>query len=139
MSLILDIQKSYLSLVRVDCFFLGFYSSFSQNGGLMDIIIIGTLAGVLGTIAMDLLNYLFARSGLLLRIDVRMIGRMSAGWARGRFRYRHLVAQPVRGALSSQRDLDDGLYTCTADAEKMPSNVAPSHQGISHICADCIL
>lgn len=38
---------------------------------------------------MDLLNHLFARTGLLSRIDVRVIGRMSAGWVRGRFRYRH--------------------------------------------------
>jgi hypothetical protein len=47
------------------------------------------VAGVLGTLAMDLLNLLFARSGLLVKIDVGMIGRMAAGWARGRFRYAH--------------------------------------------------
>ena len=55
----------------------------------MDIIVTGVVAGVLGTLAMDSLNHLFARTGLLLRIDVRMIGRMAAGWVRGRFRYRH--------------------------------------------------
>lgn len=55
----------------------------------MDEIYAGVLAGVLGTLAMDSLNHLFARSGVLLRIDVAMIGRMSAGWARGRFCYRH--------------------------------------------------
>jgi hypothetical protein len=55
----------------------------------MDLVITGILAGVLGTIAMDLLNHLLARTGLILRIDVRMIGRMSAGWFRGRFRYRN--------------------------------------------------
>jgi hypothetical protein len=55
----------------------------------MDLVVTGIVAGVLGTIAMDLLNHLVARTGLILRIDVRMIGRMSAGWARGRFRYRH--------------------------------------------------
>jgi len=38
---------------------------------------------------MDSLNHLFARTGMLSKIDVGMIGRMSAGWARGRFRYRH--------------------------------------------------
>jgi len=35
------------------------------------------------------LNHLFARTGMLSKIDMGMIGRMSAGWARGRFRYRH--------------------------------------------------
>ena len=54
----------------------------------MDPILTGVVAGVLGTIAMDSLNHLFARIGLILKIDVGMIGRMSAGWARGRFRYR---------------------------------------------------
>ncbi len=55
----------------------------------MDLIVTGVAAGVLGTLAMDSLNHLFARTGMLLRIDVRMIGRMAAGWAHGRFRYRH--------------------------------------------------
>jgi len=55
----------------------------------MDLIMTGILAGVLGTLAMDFLNYLFARTGILSRIDVAMIGRMSGGWARGRFCYRH--------------------------------------------------
>ena len=55
----------------------------------MDLILTGVLAGVLGTLAMDLLNLLFAHIGVLLRIDVGMIGRMSAGWARGRFCYSH--------------------------------------------------
>jgi hypothetical protein len=36
---------------------------------------------------MDSLNHLFARTGMLLKIDMRMIGRMSVGWAHGRFRY----------------------------------------------------
>lgn len=49
----------------------------------------GVLAGVLGTLAMDSLNHLFARTGHLIRIDVGMIGRMSVGWAHGRFRYGH--------------------------------------------------
>ncbi|MGD8698202.1 MAG: DUF2938 family protein [Gemmatimonadales bacterium] len=55
----------------------------------MDLVIMGVVAGGLGTLAMDSLNLLFARTGLLTRIDVGMIGRMAAGWARGRFRYGH--------------------------------------------------
>ena len=55
----------------------------------MDLIVTGVVAGVLGTLVMDSLNYLFARTGMLLKIDMGMIGRMSAGWARGRFLYRH--------------------------------------------------
>ncbi len=55
----------------------------------MDLIVTGVVAGVLGTFVMDSLNHLFARAGMLSKIDVGMIGRMSAGWARGRFRYRH--------------------------------------------------
>ena len=55
----------------------------------MDLIVTGVVAGVLGTLVMDSLNHLFARTGMILKIDVRMIGRMSAGWVRGRFRYRH--------------------------------------------------
>jgi hypothetical protein len=39
-------------------------------------------------LVMDSLNHLFARTGMLLKIDIRMIGRMSVGWAHGRFRYR---------------------------------------------------
>ena len=55
----------------------------------MDLIVTGIVAGVLGTLVMDSLNHLFARTGMLSKIDMGMIGRMSAGWARGRFRYRH--------------------------------------------------
>jgi hypothetical protein len=54
----------------------------------MNLIVSGVAAGVLGTVLMDLFNHLLARTGMLLKIDVVMIGRMSAGWARGRFRYR---------------------------------------------------
>lgn len=53
----------------------------------MDLIVAGVVAGVLGTLAMDILNYLFSRTGVVLKIDMRMIGRMSMGWAHGRFRY----------------------------------------------------
>ena len=54
----------------------------------MDLVVAGVVAGVLGTLAMDSLNHLFARSGMLLKIDVGMIGRMAVGWAHGRFCYR---------------------------------------------------
>lgn len=55
----------------------------------MDLLLTGIVAGVIGTLAMDLLNNLIARTGVLLKIDVAMIGRMAAGWTRGRFRYGH--------------------------------------------------
>ena len=55
----------------------------------MNLAATGVIAGVLGTLMMDLLNHLVARTGMITRIDVGMIGRMAAGWARGRFRYRH--------------------------------------------------
>ena len=55
----------------------------------MDLVVIGFVAGVIGTLAMDLLNNLVARTGVFLKIDVAMIGRMAAGWTRGRFRYGH--------------------------------------------------
>ncbi len=55
----------------------------------MDLVVTGVVAGVLGTLVMDSLNLLFARTGMLSQIDVGMIGRMSVGWAHGRFRYRH--------------------------------------------------
>ena len=55
----------------------------------MDFLITGIVAGVIGTIAMDLLNSFVARTGMFFKIDVVMIGRMAAGWTRGRFRYEH--------------------------------------------------
>jgi uncharacterized membrane protein YeaQ/YmgE (transglycosylase-associated protein family) len=55
----------------------------------MDLIVTGVVAGAFGTLVMDSLNHVFARTGMLSKIDMGMIGRMSAGWARGRFRYRH--------------------------------------------------
>ncbi len=55
----------------------------------MDLVVTGVVAGVLGTLAMDLLNLLFAQTGMLSKIDVGMIGRMAVGWTRGRFRYGH--------------------------------------------------
>ncbi len=55
----------------------------------MDLVVTGVVAGVLGTLVMDLLNLLFARTGMLSKIEVGMIGRMAVGWSRGRFRYAH--------------------------------------------------
>ena len=55
----------------------------------MDLVAMGVVAGVLGTLAMDSLNLLFARTGMLSKIEVGMIGRMAVGWTRGRFRYGH--------------------------------------------------
>jgi len=55
----------------------------------MDLVVMGVVAGVLGTLAMDSLNFFFARTGMLSKIDVGMIGRMAVGWARGHFCYGH--------------------------------------------------
>ena len=55
----------------------------------MGLVVSGLVAGVLGTVVMDLGNLLFARLGVISRIDLRMIGRMAGGWVRGRFRYGH--------------------------------------------------
>ena len=55
----------------------------------MDLVVTGVIAGVLGTLVMDSLNLLFARTGILSRIEMGMIGRMAVGWARGRLRYQH--------------------------------------------------
>ena len=55
----------------------------------MELIVKGILAGVLGTLIMDSLNHLFARIGVISKIDMRIIGRMAVGWTKGRFRYNH--------------------------------------------------
>ena len=55
----------------------------------MNILVTGFLSGILGTLSMDLFNNLLARTGAFLKIDVAMIGRMAAGWKKGRFRYGH--------------------------------------------------
>ena len=44
---------------------------------------------MLGTFVMDSMNHLFARTGMISKIDMRMIGRMSVGWAHGKFRHRY--------------------------------------------------
>ena len=55
----------------------------------MNLMLTAVVAGVFGTIMMDILNHLFARAGIVIRIDISMIGRMSAGWVHGRFLYSH--------------------------------------------------
>jgi hypothetical protein len=45
----------------------------------MDLVVMGVIAGATGTLAMDSLNLLFARIGMLSKIDVGMIGRMAVG------------------------------------------------------------
>ena len=55
----------------------------------MDLVVTAVVAGVLGTLIMDLLNLLCARTGMISKIEVGMIGRMAVGWARGRFHYAH--------------------------------------------------
>ena len=44
----------------------------------MDLIVTGVVAGVLGTLMMDSLNHVFARIGVISKINVRIIGRMGA-------------------------------------------------------------
>ena len=66
----------------------------------MDDILTGVVAGLVGTLAMDALNILVARTQLIARVDVSMIGRMAAGWVRGRFRYASpSEMQPFRGEV----------------------------------------
>ena len=55
----------------------------------MNLVVEVLAAGVLGTVAMDLGNLLFSRAGILSKIDMGMIGRMAAGWTRGRLCYQH--------------------------------------------------
>ena len=55
----------------------------------MELLVMGLVAGVIGTLTMDSLNLLFARAGLISKIEVGTIGRMAGGWTRGRFRYGH--------------------------------------------------
>lgn len=60
-----------------------------NSGGEVDLFVTAVAAGVLGTLAMDSLNNLIARTGMIAKIDVPTIGRMAVGWMRGRFRYGH--------------------------------------------------
>ncbi len=67
----------------------------SGEGELMKPILIGVVAGVLGTLVMDVLNLVVARTGIITKIDHRMIGRLSYGWVRGRFLYGHPSEVPI--------------------------------------------
>ena len=63
---------------------------------------------------MDSLNHLFARAGMISKIDMAMIGRMAAGWARGRFRYRHpgevkQIANEMLGGYATHYTIGVGL------------------------------
>ena len=82
----------------------------SGIGGTMDLVVTGAVAGVLGTLVMDSLNHLLARTGMLLRIDMRMVGRMSAGWAHGRIRYRSLRWYPFFGQVSGIFKVDSQFF-----------------------------
>ena len=55
----------------------------------MDLIVTGVAVGVFGTLVMDSLNHLFARNGIISKIDMGMLGRMAVGWIHGRFLYHH--------------------------------------------------
>jgi hypothetical protein len=67
----------------------------------MHLVLSGIAAGVLGTLVMDAANFLLARVGILTKIDVRTIGRVSTGWVRGRVRYEHPSEIPqVSSALT---------------------------------------
>lgn len=55
----------------------------------MGLIISGVIARALGTFMMDALNALFAQAGILSRINIEMLGRVSVGWRRGHFLYSH--------------------------------------------------
>ena len=54
----------------------------------MNLILLSIVTGVIGTIVMDLFNYLFSRTGVINKIDMRIIGRMSAGYLKGKFFYK---------------------------------------------------
>jgi hypothetical protein len=73
----------------VDCLFWQLSISYANVGGVLDLVAPIIVAGLVGTLAMDSLNQLFARSGMLLKIDVKVIGRMAVGWMRGRFLYKN--------------------------------------------------
>jgi len=55
----------------------------------MDLVIAGVVVGLMGTLAMDAGNLLIAKAGCITKIDVGTIGRMAAGWTKGRLRYGH--------------------------------------------------
>lgn len=60
-----------------------------MSNELLNVVVTGIAVGVIGTIVMDMFNYLFARFGIISKIDISMIGRMTAGWLHGRFIYKN--------------------------------------------------
>ena len=48
-----------------------------MSNELLNVVVTGIAAGVIGTIVMDMFNYLFARFGIISKIDINMIGRMA--------------------------------------------------------------
>ena len=60
-----------------------------MSNEILNAMVTSITAGVIGTIVMDMLNFLFARVGIISKIDIRMIGRMTAGWKSGRFLYKN--------------------------------------------------
>jgi hypothetical protein len=48
---------------------------------MMHLVLLGIVARVVGTLAMDGLNSVFSRTGMLLKIDIIAIGRMAAAIA----------------------------------------------------------
>ena len=58
-------------------------------GEIIYLILVFFTAGVLGTVVMDIMNLLFTRLGFIQKIEINIIGRMAAGWLRGRFLYDH--------------------------------------------------
>ena len=64
--------------------------------------------------AADALNLLISLTGMLLKIDVAMIGRMAAGRARGRFRYAHPGSRGHQIAPAPPRHSRTGRPSWTA-------------------------
>ena len=72
----------------------------------MYLVLSGIITGVIGTLLMDLFNHFLSRIGAITKIDFGMIGRISAGWMRMRFLYRHpdeiqhVLHEKIYGAIS---------------------------------------
>ncbi len=50
-------------------------------------ILIGIIAGIIGTYAMDMFNSLLSRWKLIASVNPVLLGRLAEGWVRGRFIY----------------------------------------------------
>ncbi len=55
----------------------------------MNLILMVLTAGIFGTVVMDILNFIFARIGMISKVEINAIGRMVVGWTHGRFFYKH--------------------------------------------------